>query len=101
MYTHGKTKPITRIDWLGPDGLAEYLAALWGHHDFTWNDAGNDTYHRVRVDPGDRFDEYDRAVYARAKVNGYIEDYQIHALFLGLVADGDLPPGDYLVNVSW
>jgi hypothetical protein len=106
-FKHVATKPINHVEWCCRNGLQAYVQSVFGCHDFTWNDIRNDTYHRFDVSDPKEFNNPDvlgqdlRESYAAAKKKGYIPDYDMRALLLGLIAEGHLPAGDYLVHVSW
>lgn len=96
------TKAITHIKW---HEMCDFLQALFGVEEFVWNDCSNGRYDRVQIDAKDITSEmwtkFDHKTYAKYKEQGYIPEYGLRVLFCGLVAEGHLPPGDYLVHNSW
>ncbi len=95
------TKAITHIDW---NDMCQFLEKLFGVQEFFWNGCPNDHYDRVQISASDITSEiwvkYDCKTYEKYKAEGYIEEYGLRVLFLGLIAEGHLPPGDYLVFYS-
>jgi hypothetical protein len=104
--TMSKPKPVLRcetetIHKVDVYDLETFIQAVTGHtYECVANQEwSNDSQHRFSVD-GKMLD-YEVEVWEKFKRTGVEESYILRNILEGLVMDGHVPSGTYLITVSW
>ena len=101
-----KPKPVLRcevetISSVEYHELDTFIEAVTGHHyDCVCNEEwSNDSQHRFYVDG--KLSDYDQKDWDKFKKTGEEETYSLRNILNGLVADGHLAAGIYVISVCW
>ncbi len=101
-----KTRPVLRVSTVTIHtvdvyDLEAFIKAVTGHtYECVPNEEwGNDSQHRFEVDG--EMPDYQQKDWENFKRTGKQESFRLRSILEGLVKDGHLAAGNYLITVCW
>lgn len=93
-----ETETVHKVD---VNDLETFIQAVTGHtYECVPNEEwGNDSQHRFNVDG--KMQDYQKEDWESFKKTGKEESFNLRCILEGLVADGHLAAGTYLITVCW
>jgi hypothetical protein len=93
-----KTETVNTVE---VDDLEQFIKETTGYaYEVVPNEEwSNDEQHRISVDG--TLADYQHEDWKAFKYDGEVSSYRLQTILNGLCADGHLPSGTYVINVSW